>query len=73
MGGKIINWMRGASSVLEIWPDTGSRIKEQFLTRSDAEALRSDAEALYGDWLQVGNDIRSATEEYEREQGEGAT
>lgn len=61
MGKHIINWLRGASSVIDIWPDTESKMRALFLERSDADALRND-------WYNVGNDIKRATESYEQEQ-----
>jgi len=61
MGRKIINWINGASSIMEVWPDTESRMKSRFLQRSDSEAI-------YRDWQNVGKDIKAATEKYEHEQ-----
>jgi len=57
MSKKIRNWLNGVSTVMTIWPDTGSRMRTRFLERSDAEAL-------YGDWEKVGQGIKGATERY---------
>ena len=58
MGKNIKNWLRGASSSLELWPDTSSRMKEEFLHRTDSEALSRD-------WQRIGNDIKTAIGKYE--------
>ena len=58
MGKKIKNWLRGAASTVQLWPDTSSRMKEVFLQRSDSEAL-------YHDWQRIGNDITTAIGKYE--------
>ncbi len=61
MSEKVKNWLRGAGSLVQIWPDTSTRVRERFLQRSDAEAL-------YGDWQRVGDDIRKAIGQYAAEQ-----
>ena len=60
MGEKLKNWLRGATSVLQLHPDTSSKMREKFLQRSAADAL-------YHDWERIGNDIRTATGRYEYE------
>ena len=55
------HWLKGASTVLVLFPDTTTRMRKQFLERSDAEALA-------GDWQRVGDDLRSAIGQYEDEQ-----
>ena len=55
------HWLKGASTVLVLFPDTGTRMRRRFLERTDAEALA-------GDWQRVGNDLRSAIRKYEDEQ-----
>ncbi|MCY4210982.1 MAG: hypothetical protein OXD47_02330, partial [Gammaproteobacteria bacterium] len=59
MGKKIRNWLRGAATTVELWPDTSSRLKQEFLNRSDKEAL-------FQDWQRVGNDIRTAMGKHEQ-------
>ena len=61
MNKKVKNWLRGAGTLVQIWPDTASEMRERFLQRSDAEAL-------YGDWQRVGDDIRKAIGQYADEQ-----
>ena len=61
MSEKVKNWLRGAGSLVQIWPDTESEMRKRFLQRSDAEAL-------YGDWQRVGGDIIEAAEKYADEQ-----
>ena len=61
MNKKVKNWLRGMSSVVQVWPDTSSRIREILLRRSDSEAL-------HGDWQRIGNDIRNATDKHAHEQ-----
>lgn len=55
------HWLKGASTVLVLFPDTGTRMRKRFLERSDAEALA-------GDWQRVGDDLQSAIRKYEDEQ-----
>lgn len=55
------HWLKGASTVLVLFPDTTTRMRKRFLERSDAEALA-------GDWQRVGDDLRSAIGQYEDEQ-----
>lgn len=55
------HWLKGASTVLVLFPDTGTRMRRRFLERTDAEALA-------GDWQRVGDDLRSAIRKYEDEQ-----
>lgn len=55
------HWLRGASTVLVLFPDTGTRMRKRFLERSDAEALA-------GDWQRVGDDLRNAIRKYDEEQ-----
>lgn len=55
------HWLKGASTVLVLFPDTGTRMRKRFLERSDAEALA-------GDWQRVGDDLRNAIRKYEDEQ-----
>lgn len=54
-------WLKGASTVLVLFPDTTTRVRKRFLERSIAEALASD-------WQRVENDLRSAIRKYEDEQ-----
>lgn len=61
MGKKIKNWLRGAATTVDLWPDTASRMKQEFLHRSDKEAL-------YQDWQRIGNDIKIAIGKHEQEQ-----
>ena len=61
---KLANYLRGASTILTIFPDTGDKMREQFCNQSDAEASKSDAEALHGDWQMVGKDINNAIQRY---------
>ena len=61
---KLANYLRGASTILTIFPDTGDKMLEQFCNQSDAEASKSDAEALRGDWEMVGKDINNAIQRY---------
>ena len=58
MGKKIKNWLRGAVSTVRLYPDTSSKMAEEFLQRSDSEAL-------YRDWQRIGNDINTAIGIYE--------
>lgn len=58
---KSKHWLKGASTVLVLFPDTGTRMRKRFLERTDAEALASD-------WQRVGDDLRSAIRKYEDEQ-----
>lgn len=58
---KFNHWLRGASTVLVLFPDTATRMRKRFLERSDAEALA-------GDWQRVGDDLRSAIRKYDEEQ-----
>ena len=60
------HWMRGASTVLVLFPDTATRMRKRFLERTDAEALA-------GDWQRVGDDLRSAIRKYEDEQATDKT
>lgn len=60
MSKKLKNWLRGATSVLQLRPDTSSKMRERFLQQSAAEAL-------YRDWERIGSDIRTATGKYEHE------
>ena len=55
------HWLRGASTVLVLFPDTATRMRKRFPERTDAEALA-------GDWQRVGDDLRSAIRKYEGEQ-----
>lgn len=55
------HWMRGASTVLVLFPDTAARMRKRFPERSDAEALA-------GDWQRVGDDLRNAIRKYDEEQ-----
>ena len=55
------HWLRGASTVLVLFPDTGTRMRKRFLERTDAEALA-------GDWQRVGDDLRNAIRKYDEEQ-----
>lgn len=57
---KVSCWLKGAASVLVLFPDTTDRMKKRLLERSDAEALA-------GDWQQVGDDLRTAIRKYEAE------
>lgn len=57
---KVSCWLKGAASVLVLFPDTTGRMRKRFLERSDAEALA-------GDWQQVGDDLRTAIRKYEAE------
>ena len=58
---KFKYWLKGASTVLVLFPDTTTRVRKRFLERSVAEALA-------GDWQRVENDLRSAIRKYEDEQ-----
>ena len=58
---KSKHWLKGASTVLVLFPDTATRMRKRFLERTDAEALA-------GDWRRVGDDLRSAIRKYEDEQ-----
>ncbi len=58
---KFNHWLRGASTVLVLFPDTATRMRKRFPERTDAEALA-------GDWQRVGDDLRSAIRKYEDEQ-----
>lgn len=58
---KSKHWLKGASTVLVLFPDTATRMRKRFLERTDAEALASD-------WQRVGDDLRSAIRKYEDEQ-----
>ena len=55
------HWLKGASTVLVLFPDTATRMRKRFPERSDAEALA-------GDWQRVGDDLRSAIRKYDEEQ-----
>ena len=55
------HWLKGASTVLVLFPDTTTEMRKRFLERTDAEALA-------GDWQRVGDDLRSAIGQYEDEQ-----
>lgn len=68
MSEKVKNWLRGAGSLVQIWPDTSTRARERFLQRSDAEALYGDWQRVGGDWQRVGDDIIEAAEKYADEQ-----
>lgn len=57
MGKNIKHWLRGAASTIQLRPDTASRMKEEFLQRTDSEAL-------YHDWQRIGNDIKTAIGKY---------
>ncbi len=61
MIGKIKNLLRGASTVMSLYPNTGDELRMRFLDRSDAEALHDD-------WVKVGEDLRKAMSQYEQEQ-----
>ena len=54
---KFSYWLKGASTVLVLFPDTRKRFLE-----------RTDAEALAGDWQRVGDDLWNAIRKYEDEQ-----
>lgn len=58
---KSKHWLKGASTVLVLFPDTATRLRKRFLERTDAEALA-------GDWQRVGDDLRNAIRKYEDEQ-----
>lgn len=58
---KFKYWLKGASTVLVLFPDTTTEMRKRFLDRTDAEALA-------GDWQRVGDDLRSAIRKYEEEQ-----
>lgn len=60
MAEAIKHFLYGASSVFQIWPNTGDRLRERFLDRTDEEAL-------YHDWEKVGNDMKSAMGTYDHE------
>lgn len=60
------HWLRGASTVLVLFPDTATRMRKRFPERTDAEALA-------GDWQRVGDDLRSAIRKYEDEQATDKT
>ena len=49
--------LRGASSVLQIWPNNLDACRKKYLERTDADAV-------YHDWIMVGKDIKHATEKY---------
>lgn len=49
------NILKGAASVLEIWPDNRDRLERIHPYKSDADALRSD-------WERVGADMWKAVE-----------
>ena len=55
------HWLKGASTVLVLFPDTTTRMRKRFLERSDAEALAED-------WQRVGDDLRRTIGQYEDEQ-----
>ena len=55
------HWLKGASTVLVLFPDTATRMRKRFPERTDAEALA-------GDWQRVGDDLRNAIRKYEDEQ-----
>lgn len=55
------HWLKGASTVLVLFPDTGTRMRKRFPERTDAEALA-------GDWQRVGDDLRNAIRKYDEEQ-----
>ena len=58
---KFKYWLKGASTVLVLFPDTATRMRKRFPERTDAEALA-------GDWQRVGDDLRNAIRKYEDEQ-----
>ena len=58
---KFKYWLKGASTVLVLFPDTTTEMRKRFLDRTDAEALA-------GDWQRVGDDLWSAIRKYEDEQ-----
>ena len=58
---KFNYWLKGASTVLVLFPDTTTRLRNRLLARSDAEALA-------GDWQRVGDDLWNAIRKYEDEQ-----
>lgn len=58
---KFKHWLEGASTVLVLFPDTTTRMRKQFLDRTDAEALADD-------WQHVGNDLWSAIKKYEKDE-----
>jgi hypothetical protein len=51
---KIKSLIRGAATVLEIFPSHGGHYRRAYPHASDVDALR-------GDWEKVGKDIRKAT------------
>ena len=55
---KFNYWLKGASTVLVLFPDTTTRLRNRLLARSDAEALA-------GDWQRVGDDLWNAIRKYE--------
>lgn len=55
------HWLKGASTVLVLFPDTATRMRKRFLERTDAEALA-------GDWQRVGDDLWNAIGRYDEEQ-----
>lgn len=57
---KVSCWLKGAASILVLFPDTTDRMRKRFLERSDAEALAED-------WQRVGDDLRTAIRKYEAE------
>ncbi len=57
---RIKHWLRGSAFTVQLYPYTSSRMKKAFLHRSDADALSHD-------WQAIGNDIKTAMEEYGHE------
>ena len=57
---KLSCWLRGAATVLVLFPDTTADLRKRFLERTDAEALA-------GDWRAVGDDLRKAMGQWEAE------
>ncbi len=57
---KIKNLLHGASTIINLCPNTRDDLRMRFLERSDAEALHSD-------WAKVGEDLRKALDQYAQE------
>ncbi len=59
---RIIHWIAGVGSAMNIFPDSHGRYD------SIVYRARTDTEALRGDWEKVGNDIRKAITTYEQKE-----
>ncbi len=53
--------LKGAASVLDIWPDSRDRLERVYPYRSEADALRSDWERIGADmWKAIQKETQAA-------------